>query len=178
MEIQIWHLIIYFIAGLLVILGLNPERVKAKLRRLFTDRKFVEETTRISHEILISKIRLEMESLMDERIGIALSKFSEWLISDYEFKVPDGMYENIIAHFSSWYANLHKKAQAESNKAIEEAKDAVSYMQMNQGNAVAMDAISARLAQRSPILAMVFQQMMASKANGSQGNANQPKGGY
>ena len=174
MSIELWHLVVYFCAGLAVILGLNPKIIKKLVKRLL-DETFIQDYQDENRDKLRELIVPEIENAVR---GLLEAKMSELGITiDY-----DELGRHVKSHIDSWYANLMKKQYQQDAEAEQYIKEAGEYAQINQGNPEALDAIRQQLfnkaLSRSPTLALGLQLLQGGNSGGSVRQGGARKGGY
>ena len=159
----------YFTAAtsffLFMFLRVGPKRTTAWVKALMLDKDFVEETTKLTNACLI-------RNMVDELVPVIRDAVVDHVVSavgDRDFALPTDFWKNFVATLDGWYGGMQKKANAETRAAEGEARDAIQYAAINQGNPVAMDAIMARVSAKSPILGAMLQ--MAQQVQGSQTQA-------
>jgi len=157
---------------LFMFLRVGPRRTTAWVRDLLLDRDFVEESMKVTHAILIREMIRELVPVLQT----AIVDHVVAAVSEREFEIPEGFWRTFVSTLDGWYGNMVKKANAETRVAETEARDAITYAGMNTGNPAAMDAIMARVAQKSPILGALVQ--MAQMAGPSQSRPGNGQGRY
>jgi len=160
----------YFAAAmtffLVMFLRVGPKRTTAWVRDLMLDREFVEETTKLTHACLIREMIAELVPVIRD----AIVEHVVGAIQDRDLELPEGFWKTLVATLDGWYGNMVKKANVETRQAETEARDAITYAGMNTGNPAAMDAIMARVAQKSPILGALVQMAQMAPSQSRPGN--------
>lgn len=164
--------IIWGCVGLLLILKLNPEIAVKKFKVLLTDKEFVRETHKISHELLLEAFRKEVAPVIVEGAAQAVGT----LLKGFQPGLPEGFWRTFNQSLNIWYGNMTKKA----NKEIKEVQSQVISVAPAIGGQAVYSELLGGIKDKSPILGAIAEMafMSGQAANGGRSIPIKQGSGY
>lgn len=139
--------IIWGCVGLLLILKLNPEIAVKKFKVLLTDKEFVRETHKISHELLLEAFRKEVAPVIVAGAAQAMGT----LLKGFQPGLPEGFWKDFNRSLNMWYANMTKNV----NKEIKEVQNQAMSAAPSIGGQAVYSELLGGIKDKSPILGAI-----------------------